>query len=68
MAELQSAERDKSQRVRTFGRPADYKSAIGHSAAKPQPKERGVYAASTLEVLQVVKRGESLENPKAEAA
>jgi len=37
-------------------------------AAEPQPKERGVYAASTLEVPQPVKREEGLESSNAEAA
>ena len=37
-----------------------------HSAAKPQPKERGVYAASPLEVPQPVKREEGLETLNAE--
>jgi hypothetical protein len=41
---------------------------LAHSAANPQPKERGVYAASTLEVTQAVKRQEGLENLNAEAA
>jgi hypothetical protein len=43
-------------------RGAECNSAIQHSAAKPQSKERGVYAASTLEVPQAVKRAEGLEN------
>ena len=45
-----------------------HQSAIQPSAAKPQPKERGVYAASTLEVPQAVKREESLQNLNGEAA
>ena len=47
---------------------ADWKSAIQRSAAQPQSKERGVYAASTLEVPHAVKRGQGLENLNAEAA
>ena len=50
------------------GRAAECNSAIQRSAAKPHPKERGVYAASTLEVPQAVKREEALENLSAEAA
>jgi hypothetical protein len=34
---------------------ADYESAIQHSAALPQPKERGVYAASVHEAPQPAK-------------
>jgi len=45
-----------------------WKSATQPSAAKPQSKERGVYAASTLEVQQAVKREEGLKNSNAEAA
>jgi len=39
-----------------------------HSAAKPQPKERGVYAASTLEVPEPEKWKCSLEVLDVEAA
>jgi len=44
---------------------------IFHSMARPQPKERGVYsvyAASTLEFPQPLKREDVLESPNAEAA
>jgi hypothetical protein len=38
------------------------------AAAKPQPKERGVYAASTLEVPEPMKWKSSLELLEVEAA
>jgi hypothetical protein len=50
------------------GRAAECNSAIRHSTAKPHPKERGVYAASTLEVPQAVNPEWGLENLNAEAA
>ena len=46
---------------------ATAQSCYAHSAAKPQPKI-GVYAASTLEVPQAVKRQEGLEKLTAEVA
>src|SRR2546428_5371556 len=47
IAELHSATAGQFEALSDFARLADCKSAIQRSAAEPQPKERGVYAAST---------------------